>query len=64
MEFILGYLSKAFDEGITKLTNLDYKSDSCILFQRLTVLLGDLIIFYAIKKYAPLIQTLESIRID
>ncbi len=50
MEYILGHLSKAFDEQITQLTNLDYKSESCILFQRLTVLIGDLVIFYAIKR--------------
>ncbi len=51
MEYILGLISKLFDSDITNLYSLNYKSEKCIVFQRVTVLLGDFLMFYALKRY-------------
>jgi hypothetical protein len=50
MEYILGNISKYFDDEITNLSNLYYKSLSCVLYQRFTVLIGDFLLFLSIKK--------------
>lgn len=50
MEFILGYLSKFFDGEISRLDNLNYISYTCLVFQRMTVVIGDFILFFALKR--------------
>jgi alpha-1,3-glucosyltransferase len=50
MEYILGMISKHIDPRITELNNLDYKGGLCIYYQRATVLLGDIVLFYSLKR--------------
>ena len=49
MEYFLGAISKLFDRNITILDNFNYQSWPCIAFQRSTVLIGDILLFYSIK---------------
>lgn len=51
MEYFLGKLSKKFDKNITDLNNLNYNSWSCKIYERSTVLIGDILFFFAIKKF-------------
>ena len=50
MEYILGMISKLFDENITVLSNYNYGNWSCKCYQRCTVLIGDILLFFALKK--------------
>ena len=50
MEFILGMISKLFDENITDLKKINYSSDTCKFYMRCTVLIGDFLMFYSLKK--------------
>ena len=49
-EYILSRFAKLFDPEMLTLTNLNYASQETIFFQRLTVILGDLVLFYAVRK--------------
>ena len=50
MEYILGMISKLFDKNITVLSNYNYGNWSCKCYQRSTVLIGDILLFFALKK--------------
>ena len=56
MEYILGKISKFFDEDITDLDKHNYASIKCKLFMRTTVLLGDLFLFFSIKNFCKIIN--------
>ena len=51
MEYILGKISKFFDEEITDIDNINYISFKCKIYMRSTVLLGDLLLFFGLKKF-------------
>ena len=55
-EFILGKISKLFDEDITNLNKFNYSSNKCIIFMRSTVLLGDLFLFFSLKNFCKIIN--------
>ena len=46
MEYILGKVSKLFDQNITSLEKFNYNSITCKIFMRATVLLGDIFLFF------------------
>ena len=50
-ERFLSYFAEYFDPKMLELTNLEYASFHTILFQRSTVILSDLVLFYAIRRY-------------
>eukprot|EP01017_Pseudomicrothorax_dubius_P012668 TRINITY_DN15336_c0_g1_i1.p1 TRINITY_DN15336_c0_g1~~TRINITY_DN15336_c0_g1_i1.p1 ORF type:complete len:113 (+),score=5.31 TRINITY_DN15336_c0_g1_i1:3-341(+) len=49
-EWILSFFAKRFDSKIVELNNLDYAAISCIIFQRATIILTDLVFLYAITR--------------
>ena len=50
MEYILGIISKLFDPNITNINLINYKSKICKYYMRCTVLIGDFLLGYSIKK--------------
>ena len=54
-EYILSRFAKLFDPQMLSLTKLNYASQETVLFQRLTVMVGDLVLFYAIRKLVSFI---------
>ena len=56
MEYILGKISKFFDENITNLEKPYYASTRCKIFMRTTVLLGDLFLFFGLKNFCRIIK--------
>ena len=49
MEYILGKISKLFDNSITNLEKVNYNSMTCKLYMRATALLGDSILFFGLQ---------------
>ena len=49
-EFILSQFAPLFDPEMVKVTNLNYVSTSSVLFQKLSVILTDLVFLYASKE--------------
>ena len=49
MGYILGKVSKLFDQNITSLEKFNYNSITCKIFMRATVLLGDIFLFFSLK---------------
>ena len=56
LEYILGKISKFFDEEITNIERQNYSSTKCIIFMRSTVLLGDILLFFSIKRFCKIIN--------
>ena len=56
MEYILGKISKFFDEDITNLDKEFYDSTKCKIFMRSTVLFGDLLLFFSLKRFCRIIN--------
>lgn len=47
-EYMLSFAAKFFDDQMLKVENLDYASFNTILFQRLSVIVTDIIYFFGI----------------
>ena len=54
LEFVLSFVAKYFDPEMLYLTNLNYKSDMTILFQRLSVIVLDFVYIYSVKRLVVL----------
>lgn len=50
-EFMLSHLAKFFDENMLKVENLNYDSGRTILFQRISVVVTDIVYAIGVKKY-------------
>ncbi|XP_072171464.1 dolichyl pyrophosphate Glc1Man9GlcNAc2 alpha-1,3-glucosyltransferase-like [Diadema setosum] len=50
-EWLLSKVAVHFDPEMLKVSNLNYASPATILFQRLSVILTDLVLAYAVKEY-------------
>ncbi|KAK7097912.1 dolichyl pyrophosphate Glc1Man9GlcNAc2 alpha-1,3-glucosyltransferase-like [Littorina saxatilis] len=50
-EFYLSQLARFFDPNMLVLSNLNYASENTILFQRLSVIVADLLYIYAVKQF-------------
>ena len=51
-ERFLAYFAVYFDPKMLQVTNLNYASFPTVLFQRFTVIIADLVFFYAIRRYS------------
>ena len=49
-EWALSWPAALADPNIVQITNLNYTAPSCVLFQRLSVILSDLVLFYAVSQ--------------
>lgn len=49
-EFALGYVAQYFDPAMLEVGNLNYASNNTILFQRLSVILTDVVYAFGVKK--------------
>lgn len=49
-QFLLSHVAKYFDENMLNVKNLNYASPNTILFQRLSVIITDLVFAYGIKE--------------
>ena len=49
-EYASSNIAYYFDERMLNIDNLNYASKNTILFQRLSVVAGDLLLLYALKK--------------
>ena len=47
-EWVLSWLAAVADPNIVKIDNLDYGAPSCVLFQRISVIMSDLVLLYAV----------------
>ncbi|KAK3104024.1 hypothetical protein FSP39_023751, partial [Pinctada imbricata] len=50
-EFFLSNIAAYFDKKMLVLSNLNYSSDATVLFQRLSVIVTDLVFIYAVKEF-------------
>lgn len=55
LEFVLSFIAKYFDPQMLYLTNLYYKSEMTVLFQRLSVIALDFIYIFGVKSCSNLI---------
>lgn len=49
-EYALSHLAKYFDEKMLVVENLNYDTFNTILFQRLSVILTDVVYFYGVRE--------------
>jgi alpha-1,3-glucosyltransferase len=49
-EWILSQFAPLADEEMLRVDNLNYTNDATIYFQRATVIISELVLFYALKK--------------
>jgi len=50
-EYLLALPASLIDSGMVKVENLDYASPSCVLYQRVTVVISDLLFLFAVYKF-------------
>lgn len=50
-EYGLSHIAQFFDKEMLVVQNLNYASPATILFQRLSVIVADVVFFYAVKEY-------------
>ncbi|XP_071121179.1 dolichyl pyrophosphate Glc1Man9GlcNAc2 alpha-1,3-glucosyltransferase-like [Mytilus edulis] len=51
LEYLLSQIAQFFDPDMLKVENINYRSDATVLFQRLSVVLTDFILIYAVKEF-------------
>ncbi|XP_068120906.1 dolichyl pyrophosphate Glc1Man9GlcNAc2 alpha-1,3-glucosyltransferase [Hyperolius riggenbachi] len=56
LEYALSYVALFFDPKMLVVENLDYSSQQTILFQRFSVILTDLLYFYAVKECCHIVD--------
>ncbi|KAF9800181.1 hypothetical protein SFRURICE_002867 [Spodoptera frugiperda] len=62
LEFVMSFVAKYFDPQMLYLTNLNYKSDMTILFQRLSVIFLDFVYVYSVKRaYCFTISSVDGV---
>lgn len=49
-EFLLAYVAQLFDPEMLKVDNLNYASQNTVLFQRISVIVTDLVYAFGVKK--------------
>ncbi|KAJ1738341.1 glycosyl transferase [Coemansia sp. RSA 1086] len=49
-EWVLSLAARVWDPRIVDIDNLDYASESCVAFQRLSVMLSELVLFMALRR--------------
>lgn len=49
-EYFLSHIAKFFDPEMLKVNNLNYASNKTILFQRLSVIIADLVYVFGVRK--------------
>eukprot|EP00058_Branchiostoma_floridae_P025805 XP_002611295.1 hypothetical protein BRAFLDRAFT_210949 [Branchiostoma floridae] len=57
-EFLLSHVAKYFDPAMLKVTNLNYASFATVLFQRLSVIVSDLLLVYAVYECCQCVQVM------
>ncbi|XP_065668515.1 dolichyl pyrophosphate Glc1Man9GlcNAc2 alpha-1,3-glucosyltransferase isoform X2 [Hydra vulgaris] len=61
-EYVLSFLAVYFDPKMLVIENLNYVSKKAVFFQRFSVVVCDLFLFYALKRYCKLCLTrIESV---
>jgi hypothetical protein len=50
-EYVLSQFAKLVDPRIVRIDNLEYDSTACLYFQRLTVIISELVLVYALSRY-------------
>nr|CAG4651857.1 EOG090X06YP [Triops cancriformis] len=54
-EYLLGFVAKHVDPAMLNVTNLDYASSRTILFQRLSVIVTDIVYAFGVREYTSII---------
>ncbi|KAJ2358885.1 glycosyl transferase [Coemansia erecta] len=49
-EWMMSHLARMWDPRIVDIDNLGYAADSCVMFQRLTVIVSELVLFMALRR--------------
>ncbi|KAJ3120161.1 glycosyl transferase [Nowakowskiella sp. JEL0407] len=62
-EYLLSQFAKYFDREMLKIENLNYSSTETIYFQRLSVIVSEILFFFAAKRIASLMESKSGRRI-
>ncbi|KAJ2797698.1 glycosyl transferase [Coemansia guatemalensis] len=62
-EWALSHAARLWDPRIVELDNLDYAAASCVVFQRLTVIVSELVLFLALRRAVRVIGSSIQARV-
>lgn len=51
-EYAMSFVARVFDKDMLVVTNLNHASKATVLFQRLSVIVTDLVLIFAVYRYA------------